>query len=164
VAIERKLPAVLAAGLVVGLIAGAALGVLWWQLAPRVQLVIEPGSVTTGYDTGGYMAADVAFSALGAVAGVAIAVGLARMRREHLAGVLAAAMLASAIGTTAMWLVGTKLGSVDIEGLQATVDQVVVDAPLRVSAPAAYLVWSIASAIVVAVLAATDWLHEERSA
>ena len=161
---ERRPAAVIAAGLVFGLLSGIALGVLWWKLAPRVQIVVEPGAVTTDYDTGGFMAADVAFLLLAAVAGIAIAVGLARMRREHLLSVLVGALAASAVGTVAMWFVGTRLGSVDIEGLQATVEQVVVDAPLRVSAPAVYLAWPIASAVVVTVLALADWMRDSRRA
>ena len=161
---SRRASAVIVAGLVVGLVSGAALGVLWWALAPRVSVVVRPGvSFPEGYQPEGYLASDLAFGALALVAGVAITIGLAYMRREHLLSVLAAALLASAVGTAAMWFVGTRLGSVDIEGLVATTtEDLVVDAPLEVSMPMIFLIWSIASAVVVTILALSDWIAETR--
>lgn len=152
------------AGLIVGLISGLALGVLWWQLAPRVPLVVRPdGVVPDAYQPSGYVAADAAFAVLAVIAGVAIAIGLATMRRDHLFSVLVGALLASAVGTAAMWFVGTRLGTVDIEGLSATTqDQVVVDGPLRVTMPGVFLTWALASAIVITFLAFADWLTEMR--
>jgi hypothetical protein len=72
-----------------------------------------------------------------------------------------AALLASGVGTAAMWLVGTRLGSVDIAGLIATTaDQVVVDAPLKVSMPGMFVMWSVGSAVVITILAMSDWISE----
>jgi len=161
----RKASAVIVAGLVVGLISGAALGVVWWALAPRVPLIVRPGaSFPEGYQPEGFLAADAAFGALAIVAGVAITIGLANMRREHLFSVLVGALLASAVGTAAMWFVGTRLGSVDIEGLIATTtEDLVVDAPLEVSMYAVFLMWALASAVVVTVLALGDWVKEVRT-
>jgi hypothetical protein len=161
----RKASAVIVAGLIVGLVSGVALGVVWWRLAPRVPLVVRPGvSYPEGYQPEGYLAADAAFGLLAVVAGVAITIGLANMRREHLISVLAAALLASAVGTAAMWFVGTRLGSVDIEGLSATTTaDVVVDAPLKVSMQGMFLMWALASAVVVTVLALGDWIVEVRN-
>lgn len=163
---RRKASAVVIAGLIVGAVSGAALGVVWWQLAPRVPLIVQPGvSFPETYQPEGYLAAAVAFGGLAAVAGVAVTIGLANMRRDHLMSVLVAALLASAVGTAAMWLVGTSLGSVDIEGLSATTtEDVVVDAPLKVSLSGMFLMWSLTSAIVVTILALGDWIHEVRSA
>jgi len=157
---------VIAAGLVVGLVSGLALGVVWWRLAPRVPVVVQPGaSFPQGYQPEGYLAADAAFGVLAVIAGIAITIGLANMRREHLFSVLIAALLASAVGTAAMWFVGTRLGSVDIEGLSATTTtDVVVDAPLKVAMPGMFLMWAVASAFVVTVLALSDWISEVRAA
>jgi hypothetical protein len=156
---------VLIAGAVVGLLSGAALGVLWWRLAPRVPIVIQPdGSRPQGFQPEEYLAADIAFAALALVAGVILTVALAAMRRQHLLGVLAAGLVASALGTVAMWQVGTRLGSVDIDGLVATTEvEFVVDAPLAVTMPGVYLVWAIAAATVVAVLALSDLLASYRA-
>ena len=153
------------AGLVVGLFSGLALGVVWWQLAPRVPLLVQPGvSFPHGYQPEEYLAADAAFGILGIVAGIAITIGLANMRREHLLSVLVAALVASAAGTAGMWFVGTRLGSVDIEGLSATTTtDVVVDAPLTVSMPGMYLMWPIAAALTVTMLALGDWIVEVRA-
>lgn len=157
---ERPETAVLLAGVVTGVLVGAALGVLWWRLAPRVPIVIQPdGSRPQGFQPEEYLAADISFAAIAVVAGVIVTIGLAAMRRSHLLGVLAAGLLASGVGTWAMWQVGTRLGSVDIEGLIATTEkEFVVDAPLTVTMPGVFLVWAIASTAVVAVLALGDWL------
>jgi hypothetical protein len=161
----RRASAVIVAGLIVGLVSGAALGVLWWALAPRVPVVVRPGvTFPEGYQPEGFLAADVAFGILALVAGIAITIGLAYMRREHLLSVLVGALLASAVGTAAMWFVGTRLGSVDIDGLVATTtEDVVVDAPLEVSLPVMFLIWAIASAGVVTILALSDWIAETRA-
>ncbi len=163
---QRRASAVIVAGVIVGLVSGAALGVLWAALAPRVPVVVgESGVVPDDFQPEQYFASDVAFGLLGVVAGVAIAIGLAYMRREHLFSVLVAALLAGGLGTAAMWFVGTRLGSVDIEGLQATTSQeIVVDAPLEVSLGAMFLMWPLASAIVITFLALGDWLTSLRPA
>lgn len=152
----------ISAGAIVGLVSGAALGVVWSALAPRVPLVVAPESASPqGFQPEEYLASDIAFGVLGLVAGVAVTIGLAYMRREHLLSVLIAALLASGLGTVAMWFVGTRLGSVDIEGLQATTtSEIIVDAPLTVSLPAVYLMWSVAAALIVTILALSDWLSE----
>lgn len=162
---ERPERAVLLAGVIMGIVGGAALGVLWWRLAPRVPIVVQPdGTRPQGFQPEEYLAADISFAAIAVVAGVIITIGLAAMRRHHLLGVLAAGLLASAVGTVVMWQVGIRLGSVDIEGLIATTeDEFVVDAPLTVTMPGVFLVWAIASAIVVVVLALGDWLATFRT-
>jgi len=159
--VQRRATFVVAAGLVFGLVIGAGLGVLWWRLVPRVPLVIRPdGSAPQGFQPEGYAASDVVFALLGLVAGIALTVGLARMRREHLLSVLAAALVGAAAGTAAMWWVGSRLGSVDIEGLVATTQtEMVVDGPLQVTMPAAYLTWGLGPAIVVTILAFGDVMH-----
>ncbi|MBK9741321.1 MAG: hypothetical protein IPO93_17965 [Actinobacteria bacterium] len=162
----RKASAVIVAGLVVGLVSGLALGVVWWRLAPRVPLVVRPGdSFPQGYQPEGYLASEAAFGALALIAGVAITIGLANMRRERLLSVLVAGILAGVVGTAAMWFVGTRLGSVDIEGLSATTTtDLVVDAPLNVSLTGMFLMWPLASAGVVTILALGDWIAEVRAA
>ncbi len=162
----RRASAVIVAGLIAGVVSGMALGVVWWQLAPRVPLVIRSGTnFPQAYQPEGYLAADVAFGVLAIVAGVAITIGLANMRREHLFSVLIAGLLASSVGTAAMWFVGTRLGSVDIVGLSATTtEDLVVDAPLRVAMPGMFVMWALASVAVVMILALGDWISEVRAA
>lgn len=161
---ERRIGFVLLAGLGFSAIIGAGLGVLWWRLVPRVPLVIRPeGALPEGFQPEGFLAADVVFAALAILAGIAITIGLASMRREHLISVLIASILGSVIGVVAMYFVGTRLGSVDIEGLIATtVEAVTVDAPLEISMPAVLVMWPAASALVVTVLAAGDVMHARR--
>jgi len=52
-------------------VGGVALGVLWWQLAPRASVVIRPEGVRPqGFQPEEFLAADVSFAALALVAGV----------------------------------------------------------------------------------------------
>lgn len=164
--IARRASFVIMAGLIVGLVSGLALGVVWWRLAPRVPLVIQQGtSYPEGFQPEGYLAADAAFGLLAVIAGVAITIGLANMRRERLLSVLIAGLMSGVIGTAAMWFAGTRLGSVDIDGLLATTEtQLVAEAPLRVAMPGMFLMWPIAAALVVTILALGDWIVEVRIA
>jgi hypothetical protein len=161
----RKARAVIVAGLIFGAVTGLALGVVWWQLAPRVPVMVQQGvTFPEVYQPEGYLAADATFGALGLLAGIGITIGLANMRRDHLFSVLIAGLLASAVGTLAMWFVGSRLGSVDIEGLVATTtEDVYVDAPLEVAMPGMFLMWALGAAAVVTVLALGDWIAEVRS-
>jgi hypothetical protein len=162
---DRKSAAVLLAGVIVGAVSGAGLGVVWWRLAPRVPLVVQPqGSYPAHFQPHEYLSADVTFAALAVVAGVAVAIALANMRRHHLVSVLVAALVSGGIGTALMWWVGTALGHVDIAGLSATTTHdITVDGPLAVTMPGVLLVWPLASAIVVTVLAGGDWVVEART-
>jgi hypothetical protein len=160
----RRTTSVLTAGIVIGLVAGAALGVVWWRLAPRVSVVVRPDSVFPAtYQPDGYIGADVAYAALACLAGVAVTIGLVNMRREHLLSSLWASLISGAIGSALMWAVGIRLGSVDIAGLSATIeDKVVVEAPLSLTMPAILLVWPATAALVVTVVAFADWWAEFR--
>ncbi len=152
----RKASAVIVAGLIFGVVVGLALGVIWWRLAPRVQVVVESGQLVDFQPTG-FLASDVTFAFLALLAGVLVTIGLATMRREHLISVLVAALLSGVVGSLAMWWVGHSLGGVEIEGLAGTQHQV-VDAPLVLHMPAVAMMWPIAAAGVVTVLAFGDWL------
>ena len=161
----RRTTSVLTAGIVIGLVVGTALGVVWWELSPRVSMVVRPDTVVpANYQPDGYIAADVSFAALACLAGVAVTIGLVNMRREHLLSSLWAALISGAIGSALMWAVGSRLGSVDIAGLSATIDdKVVVDAPLTIMMPAILLIWPATAALVVTVVAFSDWWQEVRA-
>lgn len=161
----RRASFVIIAGLITGLVSGIALGVVWWALAPRVPLVIQEGvSYPDGFQPEGSIGAAAIFGLLGFIAGIAITIGLANMRRERLLSVLIAGVLAGVVGSIAMWFVGTRLGSVDIEGLIATTEDITTDAALGVGMPSMFLMWPVAAALVVTVLALGDWIVEVRSA
>lgn len=154
----RRTASVLTAGITLGVFGGAALGVLWWRLAPRVPVLIssEDGA-TPGYQPQEYIGADVAFGALALVAGLVITIGLVRMRRDQILSVLVASVVAGILGSAAMWFVGTRLGSVDIEGLIATsTESITVDAPLVVTLPGVYVVWPLVAALIVTLVASSD--------
>jgi hypothetical protein len=147
-----------------GVVVGAALGVLWWQLAPRVPVIVDPeANPQVGYLPSEYIGADVGFAALAVIAGLAVTVGLIRMRRENLASVLASSLIAAGLGTAAMWFVGTRLGSVDIDGLAATATaSMTIDAPLVVTLPGVFLLWPITAAAVMTIFALLDVWHHAR--
>ena len=164
--VARRASYVIFAGLIVGLVSGIALGVVWWKLAPRTPLIVQQGvSYPEGYQPEGSIGAAATFGLLGFIAGIAITIGLANMRRERLLSVLVAGILSGVVGTIAMWVVGTHLGSVDIEGLIATTtEDVTTEAALGVGMTGMFLMWPVAAALIVTILALGDWIVEVRNA
>jgi|GEM_PF-301374 len=161
--IGRNALTVAVAGVVVGILSGAALGVVWWALAPTVSIVVNGDTMKTdGFQPQEFIAADIAFGALALLAGLLVTMGLVYMRREHLVSTLFAALLASAFGTFFMWLVGTRLGMVDLEHLNVP-DSTVVEGPLEIHMLAIYLVWPIAAGFVISILALSDFLSMPNS-
>lgn len=160
---RRNTVSVIAAGGVMGVIVGAALGVFWWALAPRVSIVVTPEGVRTdGFQPQEYLSADISFGALALAAGVFVTVGLIYMRRDHLLSSLVAAQISAVIGTAVMFISGTYLGSVDLENLP-NVNDVVVEGPLEITMPAILLMWPLGAAIVVSILALGDFLGDLRN-
>ncbi len=155
----REYRASLIAGVVIGVIAGAALGVVWWRLAPRVPITVRPNQMfPEGFQPSGYIAADVAYAALAILAGVLVVIGLLAIRRYHLLPALAGAIVAGVIGSLLMWFVGVSLGRANLEELAATTNiETVVDAPLTLRLTGLMLLWPITSAIVITIVAAWDW-------
>jgi hypothetical protein len=161
--VGRNAATVTLAGAVVGLLAGAALGVFWWALAPRVSIVVvEEGIRTDGFQPQEYLSSDIAFGALALGAGLLVTIGLVYMRREHLIATLFAALLSAIIGTSLMWFVGTSLGSVNLSDLDLPVSSI-VQGPLEVRMNAMFLVWPLTAAAVVSILALSDFLSSWRN-
>ncbi len=159
---RRKAITVFITGVIAGGLSGAALGVMWWALAPRVSVVITPDRVfPENFQPQEYFAANIAFGAIGATAGVLMAIGLVSMRREHLLASLIAALASAVVGTCAMWWVGSHLGFVDLASLDIP-DSTVIDAPLEVTLPAMFLMWSLGSSLVILIMAIGDFLAQQR--
>ena len=159
---RRKAITVFITGVITGGLSGAALGVMWWALAPRVSVVITPDRVfPENFQPQEYFAANIAFGAIGATAGVLMAIGLVSMRREHLLASLIAALASAFVGTCAMWWVGSNLGFVDLASLDIP-ESAVVDAPLEVTLPAMFLMWSLGSSLVILIMAIGDFLAQQR--
>lgn len=162
---ERRPAVLVTAALSVGAIAGSALGVMWWSLAPRVALVVEADrTYPETYQPREWITADVVFTGLAVAAGIVATIALARMRRGHLVDVLGASVLAGGVGSLVMRAVGERLGSVDIAGLQATLtESSVVEGPLRLTMTAALLAWPITASAVVLAIALGDVIAGRRS-
>jgi hypothetical protein len=159
---RRKAVTVFITGVIAGTLSGAALGVLWWGLAPRVSVVVTPDRVfPENFQPQEYFAANIAFGALGAIAGVLMAIGLVSMRREHLLASMAAALASSVVGTFAMFWVGSHLGFVDL-GSTDFLDSTVLEASLEVTLPAMLLMWPFGSSLVILVMAIGDYLAQRK--
>jgi hypothetical protein len=162
VTVARKASAVLIAGLISAVVIGAALGVVWWKLAPRVSVIVKEGETwPANYQPNEYLGADVAFGALALLAGLGVTIALIYMRREHLLSTLASSVLSGFVGSALMWFIGTRLGGVDIAGLSGT-EEVVVEAPLQLTLPAMIMIWPLTAAVVISIVAAADWLSAAR--
>ena len=161
--VARKASAVLIAGLISAVVIGAALGVVWWKLAPRVSVIVKEGETwPANYQPNEYLGADVAFGALALLAGLGVTIALIYMRREHLLSTLASSVLSGFVGSALMWFIGTRLGGVDIAGLSGT-EEVVVEAPLQLTLPAMIMIWPLTAAVVISIVAAADWLSAART-
>ena len=85
--VARRASAVLVAGLISAVVLGAALGVVWWKLAPRVSVTVKAGETwPANYQPNEYLGADVAFGALAILGGLGLTIALIYMRREHRRG------------------------------------------------------------------------------
>jgi hypothetical protein len=159
---RRKAVTVFITGIITGAVSGAALGVVWWALAPRVSVVVTPDRVfPEGFQPQEYFAANIAFGALAAIAGVLMAIGLVSMRREHLLASMAAALASSVVGTFAMFWVGSHLGFVDLSSADIP-DATVLEAPLEVTLPAMLLMWPLGSSLVILVMSIGDYLAQRK--
>jgi hypothetical protein len=160
--VARRASAVLIAGLISAVVLGAALGVVWWKLAPRVSVIVKAGETwPANYQPDEYLGADVAFGVLAILAGLGLTIALIYMRREHLVSTLASAILSGFVASLLMWFVGTRLGSVDIAGLSGT-EEITIDAPLQLTLPAMIMMWPLTAAVVISIVAAADWFSAAR--
>jgi len=160
--VARRASAVLIAGLISAVVLGAALGVVWWKLAPRVSVIVKAGETwPANYQPDEYLGADVAFGVLAILAGLGLTIALIYMRREHLVSTLASAILSGFVGSLLMWFVGTRLGSVDIAGLSGT-EEITIDAPLQLTLPAMIMMWPLTAAVVISIVAGADWFSAAR--
>lgn len=159
---RRKALTVFITGVLAGALSGAALGVVWWALAPRVSVVVTPDQVLSeGFQPKEYFAANIAFGALGLIAGVLLAIALVSMRREHLLASLAAALASSVVGTFLMFWVGSHLGFVDLTNADIP-DSGVLEASLEVTLPAMLLMWPLGSSLVILIMSLGDYLAQRK--
>jgi len=162
---------------VVGLFAlavgvGAAGGVLWWWSAPRVVLqVINGQAFPVGYQPGGFIADDGIAAVLCVCGGLVIGVLALVVQRiptkeysRATLGALTVAVIASFVGAVVLWFIGTSLGRVDVAEQIAIVGEGgEFDSALRLRMPGVLLLWPLFAALVVAVVAVSDWIADRWS-
>ena len=150
---------------------GAALGVLWASMAPRVDLFVagDGKAYPQGYQPEGYMTDDGIAAALcigaGALVGVLAIVLLRRALGEDrdLAARWATFVVIplGAVGAIALWFVGSRIGNVDLAAaLSMASEGDAVTAPIRLRMPGVLVLWPAASVLVVFAVALADWIRE----
>lgn len=144
---------------------GAALGVAWWVLAPRVVLKVV-GTLTypTEFQPRGYIADD-GIAALACIIGGVVTMGVAallahrRCRRALAYPTLVWSFLAGVVGAIMLWWVGTRLGATDLEAAIAVAgDGGQVEAPLQLRMPGVLVLWPLASAVVFTIASWVSWI------
>jgi hypothetical protein len=148
---------------------GAAGGLLWWWSAPRVVLQVVNGrAFPVEYQPGGFIADDgiaaIACIVGGLIIGALVLVVQQTPSREYsraTLGALFVAVTASLIGAVVLWLVGTFLGRVDVAAQIVSVgDGGQFDSALQLRMPGVLLLWPLFAALMVAVVAVSDWIAD----
>lgn len=159
----------LAVGAVSSIALGALLGLLWERLAPRVALVVagDGKPYPEGYQPEEFMSDDGIAAILcvlgGLLIGACVALIARRMSSPDQAMRWSAIVVVplGALGTAALWFVGTHLGSFDLNEVVLASDVGdAVTAPLRLRMPGVLVLWPAASALVVFFVAVGDWLAD----
>ncbi|MFF3330771.1 AAA family ATPase [Streptomyces sp. NPDC002888] len=140
---------------VVVALCGALLGVLWWWLAPQVQLigaVVEGGWVVLVKDTEGEQAVGVdgTFTLLALAFGAVSAVAVFLWRRRGGVPLVVALAVGGLLGSFLAWRVGVWLGPTSdvIAHAKQVGKGVTFSAPLRLGAKGALLAWPLAGLLV----------------
>lgn len=153
---------------------GALLGLVWAQLAPRVDLFVagDGKAYPQGYQPEGYMTDDGIAALLCAVAGIvvgvlAVVVLRRRSRDDADAAFRWATLVVIALGTVgalALWYTGTHVGSFDLgQALASSAEGDTLTAPLRLRMPGVLVLWPAASVLVVFAVALVHWLRGRAS-
>ncbi len=155
----RDVRAVLIAGVVTAIVSGLGLGVVWWEVCPRLPNALAAEQIAI---TNQYLTADIAFAGLALLAGVAVTIGLVVMRREHLMATLVASVLAGFVGSLLIWQVGIRLESFARQVHLGIVNGVPTQ-DLTLTLPAVLLVWPIVACAIIAGVTFADWLVQVRA-
>lgn len=135
---------------------GLAVGAVWSVLAPDVQgQVTSTGVVVRGAEARRQFGMEWWFTVTTAIAGLLLAVAaFARHRRQPVTAVLT--LVLAGLGASAVaWRFGVLLGPGPVNDRAAGLDVGTrISVPLALHAPAVLVVWSIASAVGIAMVAA----------
>ncbi len=148
---------------------GVVGGLLWWWSAPRVVLqVVGDRAFPVEYQPGGFIADDGIAAIVcivgGLVIGVLVLIAQQTPSKEHsraTVGALFVAVAASLVGAVALWWVGTFFGRVDVAAQIISVGEGGrFDSALQLRMPGVLLLWPLFAALVVAVIAVSDWIAD----
>lgn len=135
------------------LLAGVAVGVAWWQLAPPVlRNRVEGGISTPAEQVGRIFIGEGVLAALVLAAGVVSGLATHRLQRRAGPDVAVALAVGGLLASVLAWRVGTWLGPDDATAFAAAVGERVA-APLTLRATAILVLWPVASLAVSFVLA-----------
>lgn len=145
---------------------GALLGALWWALAPRIDLVVYgEQAYPQGFQPREFATSDVIAGGACLAGGIVLAttvIVLARRSRGP-AGDLAAlglCLVAAIPGVALLWATGSLLGRVDLPAaIAAAGEGGTVVAPLDLRMPGVLVLWPLASAVIVFVVAIAGWVR-----
>ena len=148
---------------------GALFGLVWAQLAPRVDLFIagDGKAYPQGYQPEGYMTDDGIAALLCVVAGVLVGilavVILRRRSRDDADAAFRWATLVviplGAVGALALWFAGMHVGSFDLrQAVAAAAEGDTLTAPLRLRMPGVLVLWPATSVLVVFAVALVHWI------
>jgi hypothetical protein len=118
-------------------VAGLALGVVWWLIAPTSRLKVDSGAAYyVDPQPHEFVTADLRFALVMTLGGVVVGLGVwwvPTLRARPTASVVGLAV-GGVLGSLGGWWIGTFLGRVDVVALQRSPDGTEFDAPLRLTA------------------------------
>ena len=138
--------------LVASVVAGVAMGVLWWVLAPEVTGFVVDGELLADLEQGQKLfGRDAVFALLGSAFGLVLGVVFtARHRRRPVTSLLTLA-LAGVGGSLLAQFTGAMLGpDGDVSGLAEGTDHAFA---LQMDTPQALIVWPLVATVMAAVIA-----------
>lgn len=145
--------------LLAAIVVGALLGVLWWRLAPLDPLFVAGGKAyPQTFQPRDYITDEVVAAILCTLAGLVAGVAAVWITRPRRLLALWSSLAMGCLGAVALWLVGTRLGAVDMSAVLAqAADGDTFEAPLRLRMPGILVLWPLASAAVIFVVALYEW-------
>lgn len=133
---------------IVTVLLGAPLGLLWAALSPRVQVVITDGGVQLAEPgSSDFIAADAAFLAAAAVAGLVGGIVAWWLGRRHGPAVVVGLTLGGLLAAYVAMKVGQQVGLAEVEDAVRSGRQGLLELSVRLRAREALVAWPVGSLV-----------------